>query len=114
MIIRPNNNRVLLFLAALLTLSASGDDINFLRLALPSAFALSPVGSFPIDDENSDFTRPSDSQESQHPLPIRTLPAGRSVETVKSLPTSLSTAPVPLALTNHQLSADSAMTPLRC
>jgi hypothetical protein len=107
----PNSRRALLSLTALLTLTASGDDINVLRLALPSAFALSPVGSFPLDDENSDFIRPL---ESQHQLIGRTLPAYRATETIQQIPTSLSTAFLPLASSQHQLSGDSTMTPLRC
>ena len=110
----PNNNRVLLCLAALLTLTASGDDINLLRLALPSAFALSPVGSFPIDDENSDFIRPSESPESQHSLIGPMSPACRSAETIQQISTSFSPALVSSAFAHHQLSGDNAMTPLRC
>jgi hypothetical protein len=41
-----------------LTLAASGDDFNFMRVALPSAFAGTPAGTIPLDDENTDFTRP--------------------------------------------------------
>src|SRR6516162_5097737 len=101
MAIGLNNNRALLFLAALLTLSASGDDINFLRLAWPSGFVLSPVGSLPLDDENTDFVRPSDSQDPQHELRVSTLPAARSVETIHPVPTSSSSAPLPSAYANH-------------
>jgi hypothetical protein len=42
-----------------LTLAASGDDFNFMRVALPSAFAGTPAGTIPLDDENTDFTWPS-------------------------------------------------------
>jgi hypothetical protein len=42
-------------LGVVLTLAASGDDINVCRLAFPSLFAQTPVGSLPLDDDNFDF-----------------------------------------------------------
>ncbi|HEV3261338.1 MAG TPA: hypothetical protein VG013_31085 [Gemmataceae bacterium] len=53
---------VLSLLACLLTLAQSGDDINLARLMLPSAFSGTPWGTFPTDDENNDFTRPTESE----------------------------------------------------
>src|SRR5438105_2568790 len=47
--------RILVTLACFLTVAASGDDFNFLRVALPAAFAGAPVGSLPLDDETADF-----------------------------------------------------------
>src|ERR1700732_4012067 len=102
-----NNNGALLFLAVLLTLAASGDDINLLRLALPSAFALSPIGSFPLDDANTDFVKPSESSASQHHLIGPMLSAFRSAETIQQIPTSLSSALVSSAFTHPQLSGNS-------
>jgi hypothetical protein len=107
-----NTNRALLFLAGMLTLAASGDDINLSRLALPSAFALSPTGSFPLDDENSDFVKPAES--SRHQLIGPMLPACRSADTIQQVPAPLSSALVSSVFTDHQLSGNSAMTPLRC
>jgi len=46
---------LVLFAACILTPAASGDDLNLLRIATPSAFAQAPVGSFPQDDPNADF-----------------------------------------------------------
>jgi hypothetical protein len=114
MTMRSNKSRALLSLAALLTLTASGDDINLLRLALPSAFALAPVGSFPLDDENSDFISPVESPESQDQEMDPTLPTCTSAETIQQIPTSLSSALMPSASRHHQFSGDSAMIPLRC
>ena len=59
----------LFYLTVLLTLAASGDDVNIMRLAMPAAFASSPVGSLPLDDENTDFVRPSELRLSQY-LPL--------------------------------------------
>jgi hypothetical protein len=42
-------------LACVLTLAASGDDVNLLRAVLPAPFASIPVGALPLDDENTDF-----------------------------------------------------------
>ena len=50
-----NHALLLSCVASLLTLGASGDDINLYRLVLPAAFAQVPVGSLPLDDENTDF-----------------------------------------------------------
>jgi hypothetical protein len=109
-----NTNHALLLLAVFLTMAASGDDINLLRLALPSAFALSPAGSFPLDDKNADFVKPSESSASQHQL-IGSMPAARrSAGTIQPKPTPLSSALVSSALTHHHLSGNGAMTPLRC
>jgi hypothetical protein len=109
-----NSNGPLLILAALLTLTASGDDINLLRVALPSAFALSPNGSFPLDDENTDFIKPPESLASQAQLMGPTLLFCRSVEKFEQIPTPLSSAPASPDSTHCQLSGDSTMTPLRC
>jgi hypothetical protein len=49
-------------LTCLLTLAGSGDDLNLARLALPSAFADAPPGSLPLDDDNTDFSEPTDSR----------------------------------------------------
>jgi hypothetical protein len=43
---------------SLLVLTASGDDFNLLRAALPSAAVGIPLGTFLEDDENSDFLGP--------------------------------------------------------
>jgi hypothetical protein len=47
----------LALLACLLTLAASADDFNLVRLLLPAAFAGVPAGALPEDDENTDFTQ---------------------------------------------------------
>jgi hypothetical protein len=109
-----NANRALLLLTVLLTLSASGDDINLLRLALPSAFALSPTGSFPLDDENTDFVKPHESPAPRRPLKGTMLPACRSAEAIQHILTSWPSALAPSVFTHHQLSGDSVMIPLRC
>jgi hypothetical protein len=46
---------LVVFAACFLTPAASGDEMNVLRVAIPSAFAQAPVGSFPLDDPNTDF-----------------------------------------------------------
>jgi len=65
--------------ACLLTLGASGDDLNLARLLLPSAFRDVAPGALPLDDENTDFIAPTDSAASEHeaPAPIHPpAPAG--------------------------------------
>jgi hypothetical protein len=109
-----NRNSPLLILATLLTLTASGDDFNLLRVALPSAFALSPNGSFPLDDENTDFIKPPESPASQHQLTGPTLPSCGSAETFQQIPTPLSFASASPDSAHCQLAGDSAITPLRC
>src|ERR1700730_1404730 len=47
-------------LACVLTLAASGDDINLMRVALPAPFSQIPIGAIPLDDENTDFVRAED------------------------------------------------------
>jgi hypothetical protein len=51
---------MLCLLASVLTVAASGDDFNVLRLALSP----SPLGSapLPLDDPNTDFVRSTDPQ----------------------------------------------------
>jgi hypothetical protein len=39
----------------LLTLIASADDFNLLRVVFPSICTSSPAGSLPLDDPNTDF-----------------------------------------------------------
>ena len=97
------------YLTVLLTLAASGDDINIMRLAMPAAFASSPVGSLPLDDENTDFVRPSELQLSQY-LPLT--PIAWCFGPVHTL----------LGFSSHlifwidslHLSCHSALPPLRC
>jgi hypothetical protein len=109
-----NRNGPLLILAGLLTLTASGDDINLFRLVMPSAFTHSPNGSFPLDDENTDFIKPPESPASQNQLIGPPLPSCSSAETFQQIRSPLSSSLAPSDSTHYQLSGDSAMTPLRC
>src|SRR5215472_14087636 len=49
----------LALVAGYLALAASGDDFNFLRVALPALAATSPAGGLPLDDPNTDFVESS-------------------------------------------------------
>jgi hypothetical protein len=53
-------------LVCLLTVAASGDDMNFARLVLAPAQPFS--SALPLDDPNTDFVRPAESQ-STHRAP---------------------------------------------
>ena len=101
-------------LAVLLTLAASGDDINVARLALPTAFASAPVGSFPLDDENTDFLKPAELRlvECQRPDPLghRCMLA----DPFQQRPAALSSRLHPCADRQYYLSNGSELTPLRC
>ena len=97
-------------LTALLTLAASGDDINIMRLAMPAAFASSPVGSLPLDDENTDFVRPPELQLSQY-LPLT--PIAWCFSPVHTL-LGFSSHLVFWIDSPRHLSCHSALAPLRC
>src|SRR6516225_11135670 len=78
---RKSHALLLYYVASLLTLAASGDDINLCRLVVPDWFAEVPVGSLPLDDENADFIKSPAPQISQNHeagwiLPACRLPAG--------------------------------------
>jgi hypothetical protein len=100
----------LFYLTVLLTLAASGDDINLVRLAMPAAFASSPVGSLPLDDENMDFVRPPELQLSLY-LPLT--PIAWCFSPVHSL-LGLSSHLVFCIDSPHHLPCHSALPPLRC
>jgi hypothetical protein len=50
------SSALLAWVACLLTLGASGDDVNFLRLSLATPSCPQPNGPLPLDDPNTDFT----------------------------------------------------------
>jgi hypothetical protein len=52
--------------ACLLTIIASGDDFNLMRVAFPATLAGAPTGGLPLDDPNTDFVR---SEEAWQQLP---------------------------------------------
>jgi len=62
---RTSYQVALSFIGGLLTLAASGDDFNVMRVLLPATFAHVPTGSLPLDDQNSDFLRPVDAAGSE-------------------------------------------------
>jgi hypothetical protein len=59
---RPPRSWVLSALACWLTLLASADDFNLVRLALPPS-TVDSEGLLPLDDPNTDFTESSQSRE---------------------------------------------------
>jgi hypothetical protein len=107
--------RVLLGLfASLLTLAASGDDINLYRLAMPCAFAQSPLGSFPLDDENTDFIQSSPVQMPRNQDASPGLSICSFAAVFLRMPYDSASPFVLVAATQHNSSYDGAMTPLRC
>jgi hypothetical protein len=100
--IRPFASRRLAHLAA------SGDDLNILRVAAPGAFASSPVGSLPLDDENADFLRPTELPLNQY------LPMVQTTWCLMPMPVFLDlSSPLQFSI-DSQLSGYSAFAPLRC
>jgi hypothetical protein len=63
----------------LLVLVASGDDINLLRVAVPSASAAAPMGSLPLDDGNTDFLESKEGRDQRADL-------ARAVDTLTATP----------------------------
>ena len=59
--------RMLTLLTCWLTVAASGDDFNFVRLIFPSLFSVG--ASLPLDDPNEDFC--ASCGEGSRPLPTR-------------------------------------------
>jgi hypothetical protein len=111
---RKKAHAQLAFLTLLLTLAASGDDINVCRLAFPSFFAQAPIGAFPQDDDNFDFidsAEPEAAHDQQFAisLPASCLSEGRQ-QTSSTLCSGVTTLPATL---DHHCNG-SALTPLRC
>jgi hypothetical protein len=102
-----------LFTSAL-TFAASGDDINLFRIALPSVFAYAPVGSCPMDDENSDFVLSSSaSKVKNHEVGEWATVGGTS--TARSVIPDAFVAPFLIdSFESHLFCRDSAPIPLRC
>jgi hypothetical protein len=96
-----------LFAACILMPAASGDDLNLLRIALPSAFAQAPVGSFPLDDPNADsLAFPEQHIPQTHLWPLDTIPPA-TIE-------GLAAAPNPPATSRREILIAGVIAPLRC
>jgi hypothetical protein len=114
MTFRKSHALLLSYVASLLTLAASGDDINLYRLVMPVWFAEVPVGSLPLDDENTDFIKSPAPQTSQNPETDWNLPACRLAARIRPVSKNLTLSFMGAASRQHPLAPDSAMTPLRC
>jgi hypothetical protein len=113
MALRSALSRALTLVACALTLAASGDDFNVVRVAFPAAL---PASEFPDDDPNTDFVRVTDCH-SDRP----TLEAAHRVNDLIAPglalvppPTACPGGPLFLLLAGHRHFPPDALTPLRC
>jgi hypothetical protein len=114
---RPWRFTLMSLTSCLLVLSASADDFNLVRVLVPSAFAQTPLGAFPEDDENSDFIQ---SDESNARGPEAPQQRGRGTLVGWSLRAACAAHRDPLSLCTLTSSQDGqpaagiVRTPLRC
>jgi hypothetical protein len=114
MILKTKRLVPLSLFASLLTFAASGDDVNLYRIAFPNAFAQSPIGSFPLDDENTDFIQVSTATRLLNHDLSQTIPICGAAAEVSQRPNDLAAFFVAVASKQPYLFHDSAITPLRC
>jgi hypothetical protein len=99
-------------LACLLTIIASGDDVNLMRVVFPAAFT-SPIGSLPLDDPNMDFVAraPSRPHTQRGDAPVFT---GTTLNLARVAGAGGCPPSLPARAGDYHIPCPSIMPPLRC
>jgi hypothetical protein len=99
--------------ACLLTVIASGDDFNLMRVAFPPLRIASPAEGLPLDDPNTDFLAASSTRPDSHraDAPV-SLPA--AVSPRHGLALIQSSRPLAARVSDHPLPCAPIAPPLRC